>query len=126
MMYSDLYRGLGLKKEDLSKYDTPLMGFDGRMVILEGQISLPVNMEGKETMVIFIVVALFSPYTAILGRPWIHALGAVPSTLHMKVKFRIEQGIAMVGGNQQVAKQCLVAAVDQGVKPKELTEENPL
>ena len=126
MMYFDLYRGLGLKKEDLSKYDMPLMGFDGRMVILEGQISLPVNMEGKETMVIFIVVALFSPYTAILGRPWIHAIGAVPSTLHMKVKFRIEQGIAMVGGNQQVARQCLVAAVDQGVKPKELTEENPL
>ena len=29
VMYPDLYRGLGLKKEDLSKYDTPLMGFDG-------------------------------------------------------------------------------------------------
>ena len=84
------------------------------------------NIECKEMTVTFIVVASFSPYTAILGRPWIHAIGAVPSTLHMKVKFRIEQGIAMVGGNQQVARQCLVAAVDQGVKPKELTEENPL
>ena len=29
VMYPNLYRGLGLKKEDLSKYDTPLMGFDG-------------------------------------------------------------------------------------------------
>ena len=29
VMYPDLYRGLGLKKEDLSMYDTPLMGFDG-------------------------------------------------------------------------------------------------
>ena len=29
VMYPDLYKGLGLKKEDLSKYDTPLMGFDG-------------------------------------------------------------------------------------------------
>ena len=48
------------------------------------------NMEGKETMVTFIVVALFSPYIAILGRPWIHAMGAVPSTLHVKVKFCIE------------------------------------
>ena len=104
MMYSYLYRGLGLKKEDLSKYDTPLMGYDGWMVILEGQILLPVNMEGKETMVIFIVVASFSSYTAILGRSWIHAIGAVPSTLHIKVKFFIEQGIAMVRGNQQVAR----------------------
>ncbi|XP_030930788.1 uncharacterized protein LOC115956601 [Quercus lobata] len=33
VMYPDLYRGLGLKKEDISRYDTPLMGFDGQMVI---------------------------------------------------------------------------------------------
>ena len=66
------------------------MGFDGRMVILEGQISLPINMEGKEVMVTFIVVALFSPYTGILGRPWIHAMGALPSTLYVKVKLRTE------------------------------------
>ncbi|XP_075649982.1 uncharacterized protein LOC142620504 [Castanea sativa] len=45
-MYPDLYRELGLKKEDLSKYDTSLMGFDGHMVTLKGQISLLVNMGG--------------------------------------------------------------------------------
>ena len=33
VMYPNLYRGLSLKKDDLSKYDTPLMGFDGQMVI---------------------------------------------------------------------------------------------
>ena len=59
VMYPDLFRGLSLKNEDLSKYDTPLMGFDGRMVIPEGQISFLVNMEGKEVMVTFIVVASF-------------------------------------------------------------------
>ena len=74
VIYPDLFRGLGLKDEDLSKYDTHLVGFDGRMVIPEGQISLPVNMEGKEVMVTFIVVKSFSPYTAILGRLWIHAM----------------------------------------------------
>ena len=36
LMYLDLFRGLVLKKEDLSKYDTPLVGFDGQMVILKG------------------------------------------------------------------------------------------
>ena len=35
VMYPDLFKGLDLKNEDLSKYDTPLMGFDGRTVILE-------------------------------------------------------------------------------------------
>ena len=47
-------------------------------------------MEGKQVVVMFIVVALFSPYIAILGRPWIHAIGAVPSTLHVKVKLHTE------------------------------------
>ena len=87
VMYLDLFKGLGLKNRDLSKYDTPLVGFDGKMVAPKGQISLPVNMEGKEVMVTFIMVNSFSPYTAILGRPWIHAMEAVPSILHVKVKF---------------------------------------
>ena len=98
-MYPDLFRGFGLKNEDLSKYDTPLVGFNGQMVIPEGHISLPVNMEGKEVMVTFIVVNSFSPYTAILGRPWIHAMGAVLFTLHVKVKFYTEHGIAIVRRN---------------------------
>ena len=33
VMYLDLFRGLGLKNEDLSKYDTLLVGFDGQIVI---------------------------------------------------------------------------------------------
>nr|XP_023886905.1 uncharacterized protein LOC111999006 [Quercus suber] len=90
MMYPDLFKGPGPKNEDLSKYDTPLVGFDSCVVILEGQISLSVNMEGKEVEEVFIVVASFSPYTEILGRPWIHVMGAIPSTLHVKVKFRTE------------------------------------
>ena len=99
VMYPDLFKGLELKSQDLIKYDTPLVSFDGRVVIPEGQISLPVNMEGNEVMVTFIVVNSFSPYTAILGRPWIHAMGAVPSTLHVKVKFCTEQGVAVVQGS---------------------------
>ena len=38
-------------------------------MIPQGQISLPVSMEGKEVITTFIVVDSFSPYTAILGRP---------------------------------------------------------
>ena len=29
VMYPDLFKGLRLKNEDLSKYDMPLVGFDG-------------------------------------------------------------------------------------------------
>ena len=86
-------------------------------------------MEGKEVTVAFIVVTSFSPYTAILGRSWIYTMGVVPSTLHVKVKFRIEQGIVVVRGSQQVAKQCLEATVDwkhKQAKQKDTTEEATL
>ena len=36
VMYLDMFKGLGLKIENFSKYDTPLVGFDGRMVVLKG------------------------------------------------------------------------------------------
>ena len=91
VMYPDLFKGLGLKNQDLAKYDSPLVSFDGRVVIPQGQISLPISMEGKEVIATFIMVNSFSIYTVILGRLWIHAMGAIPSTLHMKVKFRTER-----------------------------------
>ncbi|XP_075665594.1 uncharacterized protein LOC142635293 [Castanea sativa] len=122
VMYPDLYMGLGLKLENLSKYDTPLVGFDGQMVIPEGQISLLVNIEGKEVMVNFIVVNSFSPHTTILDRPWIHAMGAVSSTLHVKVKFHTKQGVSVIRGDQQVARQCLVAVVNWEIKKKKSIE----
>ena len=90
IMYPDLFRGLGLRKEDLMKHTSPLVRFDGKVVILEWQISLPVIMGGKEVAVTFTIVSSFFPYTAILGRPWFHSMGAVPSTLHVKIKFPIE------------------------------------
>ena len=86
-------------------------------------------MEGKEVMAKFIVVNSFSLYTAILGRPWIHAMGAIPSTLHMKVKFCTERGVATVRGNQKMARQCLIVVAhwkDKQTEQEEITEETPL
>ena len=48
IMYLDLFKGLGLKNQDLAKYNSLLVSFDGRVVIPQGQISLRVSMEGKD------------------------------------------------------------------------------
>ena len=58
---------------------------------LEGQIKLSVVAKEKEKEVNFILVNAFSPYTAILGQPWIHAMGAVPLILHQKIKISHER-----------------------------------
>ena len=104
VMYLDLFRGLGLKNEDLMKHTSPLVRFNDKVVIPERQISLSVIMGGKEVAVIFTIVDSISPYMAILGRPWIHSMAAVTSTLHMKIKFPIEQGVIVIKGDQQAAR----------------------
>ena len=86
-MYPDLYRGLNLKPKDLTTYDSPLVSFDGKVVIPKGQIRLSVQAGSEVVEMDFIVVDAYSPYTAIMARPWLHALGTVSSTLHLKVKY---------------------------------------
>ena len=74
IMYPDLYKGLKLKTEDLVSYDSLLVGFDGKIIILRGHIRLPVQAGLKVIKVDFIVVDTYSPYTAIMARPWLHAM----------------------------------------------------
>ena len=59
----------------------------------------------------FIVVDSYSLYTTIVARPWLHALGAVSSTLHQKVKYPSEGLVKEILGNQSIARQCMVAAI---------------
>ena len=42
IMYPDLYKGLKLKPKDLMPYSSPLMSFDGKLVIPKGIIRLPI------------------------------------------------------------------------------------
>ena len=66
IMYPDLYKGLKLKPENLVNYDSPLVGFDGKKVILKGQIRLPVQVGSEVVEVDFIMVNAYSPYIAIM------------------------------------------------------------
>ena len=86
VMYPDLYKGLNLKPEDLSPYNSPLVSFEGKIVTLKGMIRLLVQTDSDVVEVNFIVVDAYSLYITIVARSWLHALGAVPSTLHQKVK----------------------------------------
>ena len=104
IMYPDLYKGLGLKPEDLTLYDSPLVSFEGKTVTLRGLIRLPIQTGSDMVEVDFIVVDAYSPYTAIVARPWIHTLGAVSSTLHQKVKYPSEGQVKEIVGNQSMAK----------------------
>ena len=111
IMYLDLYKGLNLKPENLTAYESPLVSFEGKTVIPKGQIKLPIQTDSEVVEVDFIVVDSYSPYTAIVARPWLHALGAVSSTLHQKVKYPSEGLVKEILGSQFVARQYLVVAI---------------
>ena len=110
-MYPDLYKGLNLKSEDLTTYESPLVSFKGKTVIPKGQIRLPIQIDSEIVEVDFIVVDSYSPYTAIVARPWLNALGAISSTLHQKVKYPFEGLVKEILGNKSLARQCMVAAI---------------
>ena len=77
IMYPALYKGLNLRPEDLTAYNSPLVSFDQKVVIPRGQIRLPVQAVSEMVKVDFIVMDTYSPYMAIVARPWLYALGAV-------------------------------------------------
>ena len=113
VMYPDLYKGLNLKPEDLTAYDSPLVSFEGKTITPKGQIRLPIQTGSDMVEMDFIVVDAYSLYTAIVARPWLHTLGAVSSTLHQKVKYPSEGQVKEIVRNQTMARQCMVAAISR-------------
>ena len=99
IMYPDLYKGLYLKAEDLTPYNSPLVSFEGKIIIPKGQIRLPVQTSSEMVEVDFIVMDAYSPYLVIIARPWLHTLGVVSSTLHQKVKYPFEGQIKEILGD---------------------------
>ena len=118
IIYPDLYKGLDLKHENLTAYSSPLVSFKGKMVVPKGQIRLPMQVSIDVVKVDFIVMDAFSPYTAIMGRPWLHTLGAVSSTLHQKVKYPSEDQVLEILESQSMARQCLVVAIQHRTEAK--------
>ena len=118
IMYPDLYKGLNLKAKNLTPHSSPLVSFEGKIIISKSQVRLPVQIGSKVVKVDFIVIDAYSPYTAIVARPWLHTLGAVSSTLHQNVKYPSDGQIKEILGDQVLARQCMVAAIQHKPEAK--------
>uniref|UniRef100_A0A2N9EC48 Integrase catalytic domain-containing protein n=1 Tax=Fagus sylvatica TaxID=28930 RepID=A0A2N9EC48_FAGSY len=86
VMYEPLFKGLGLEKKDLNLVEGPLSSFSGETVVPSGKVTINVKAGTVSSPTEFFVLNAFSPYNAILGRPWLHSIGAVPSTLHQRLR----------------------------------------
>ncbi|XP_019237189.1 PREDICTED: uncharacterized protein LOC109217405 [Nicotiana attenuata] len=75
-----------------------LHGFNMVGEITKGEISLSVDMSDTVQNTKFHVIGGDMRYNALLGRPWIHSIRAVPSTLHQMMKFPTKDGITTIYG----------------------------
>ncbi|XP_070020030.1 uncharacterized protein [Nicotiana sylvestris] len=75
--------------------------FDGIKRDTIGEIDLILTIGPVDFEVTFQVLDMDTSYNFLLGRPWIHAAGAVPSTLHQMVKFEHEDQEIVVHGNDE-------------------------
>jgi len=64
--------------------------FDGSRREVVGEIELPVQVGPCTFEVVFQVMDILPTYSCLLGRPWIHFVGVMPSTLHQKLKFMVD------------------------------------
>ena len=93
MINLNTLKEMGLSEANCNTNRIPLVGFSGEVKYTLGDIVLPVYAGGINLQVKFNVLECESPYNCIIGRPWIHAMKAVPSTYHQTIKFPTKWGI---------------------------------
>ena len=70
------------------------------------EINIPIQIGPHTCNVVFQVMDINPAYSCLLGRPWIHALGVVPSTLHHKLKFAVGGLLVIVSGEEDMLVSC--------------------
>ncbi|XP_070032739.1 uncharacterized protein [Nicotiana tomentosiformis] len=75
--------------------------FDGVKRDTIGEIDLILTIGPMDFEITFQVLDMDTSYNFLLGRPWIHTAGAVPSTLHQMVKFEHDNQEIVVHGEDE-------------------------
>lgn len=76
--------------------------FDGTKRDVIGTLELPLQIGPCTFSVEFQIMDISPYYSCLLGRPWLHSTGAVPSSLHQKVKFVVNQQIVSISAEEDI------------------------
>jgi hypothetical protein len=100
IMYDSLFKGLGLEHKDLDRKVDPLYGFSGESVMPVGRVTVKVPCWNRFFPNGILGAELLFSVQCNLGRPWLHKMKAVPSTLHQRLRFPTPEGIMEIRGDQ--------------------------
>ncbi|PKI47568.1 hypothetical protein CRG98_032043 [Punica granatum] len=82
---------------------TTVRAFDGSKRVVNREIDLLIDVGPCSFSVTFQILEIPNAFNILLGRPWIYAAGAVPSSLHQKLKFFVEGKLITVNGEEDYA-----------------------
>ena len=74
--------------------------FNGSKREVMGEVELPIQIGTCVFQITFQVMDILPTYNCLLGRPWIHSAGVVPSTLHQKLKYVMGDKLVIVLGRK--------------------------
>ncbi|XP_052490803.1 uncharacterized protein LOC105793312 [Gossypium raimondii] len=92
--------------------------FDGTERKVMGRIDIPLLIGPTVYEVDFLVMDIKPSYSCLLGRPWIHSAGAVPSSLHQKLKLVSEGRVVTID-----AKEDIIASVTNDAPYLEMRDD---
>ncbi|XP_031282057.1 uncharacterized protein LOC116140581 [Pistacia vera] len=82
ILFLEAVKAMGLEEANINRRPTLLVGFSSEQKYTIGEIIFLIYAGRVNKQTVFLVIDCPSPYKAILGRPWIHDMRAVPSTFH--------------------------------------------
>ena len=106
LLYLPALLCLGYKPDNLRSLERVLAGFNGSHTNSLEDIVLPVSTRPVTALVPLTVIDEPSPFNAILGSTWIHAIKAFPSFYHKMLSFRTLLGKIDIRGDKKAAKTC--------------------
>ncbi|PKI49897.1 hypothetical protein CRG98_029709 [Punica granatum] len=101
---------------------TAVRAFDGSRMEVNGEIDLLIDVGPCSFSVTFQVLDIPNAFSLLLGRPWIHSAGAVPSFLHQKLKFIVEERLITVNEGETYHASALGHANKGSITPIEVEE----
>ena len=102
--------------DHLSSTGKVLFGFNWATTLTVGDFVLSVKAGPVTQQVLFSLVEDLGSYNAIVGRAWLHAMKAIPSTYHQTISYLTPSGQVDLQGSQLAARQCYQLSVQEREK----------
>ncbi|XP_077230199.1 uncharacterized protein LOC143863420 [Tasmannia lanceolata] len=90
---------LGFGPGDFIPSEQGILAYDGTRRDVIGTLATEIQIGGEDFDIEFQVLDIKTSFLLLLGRPWLHKVGVIPSTLHQKLKFVHNNRVVTVKGD---------------------------